>query len=512
MTNSILKATGISKSYAGTQALLGVDFHIEAGEVVGLIGENGAGKSTLMKILCGLESFDEGRVELHGDAVRFESPQEAQAAGVAMIPQEVLLVDALTVTENMFLGHELKSAWGGLQKQAMKDRTRAVLAQLGCAHVDPDQHTGFLPKGSQQLVAIARRLIQGGEVFVLDEPTASLTTSEVERFFEVVKRLKENGKPSVFISHRLEEMLEICDRIVVLRDGKLVGNFPNDGTLDKERLVQAMVGTNVVDEFSRDVSGKGHVLIETEGISVMTFQGRRTPPISLKAHSGQVIGITGLAGVGKTELAQALAGLRSVQSGQLKLRGQPVILNSPVDARRHKIGMVSEDRRNEGLVLQMAALSNMTFTCLSALSRFLRIDRLAESQLGHSMLDRLLMKPEFLGREANLLSGGNQQKVVIIRQICGEAELLLLDEPTKGIDIGAKAEVSRLIGQLVKEGKSAILFSSEPREILGLCDEIHILTADAHLGPFPRDKLDYASLMALQFGTHNEAAPSEATA
>lgn len=510
MTKTLLKATGICKSYAGTQALQGVDFHIESGEIVGLIGENGAGKSTLMKILCGLESLDEGSITLRGEQACFETPQQAQAAGVAMIPQEVLLVDALTVTENVFLGHELKSQWGGLQKQAMKDGTRAVLDQLGCAHVDPDQHTGTLPKGSQQLVAIARRLIQGGEVFVLDEPTASLTTTEVERFFDVVKRLKKNGKPSVFISHRLEEMLEICDRIVVLRDGQLVGNFPNDDTLDKERLVNAMVGNNVVDEFSRDVSAKGKVMFEAENISVMTFQGRKTPPISLKAHCGQVIGITGLAGVGKTELAQAFSGLRGIQSGRMKVRDHAVVLKSPVDARHHRIGMVSEDRRNEGLVLQMSALSNMTFTCLRALSRFFRIDRSAESKLGHSMLGRLLMKPEFLKREANLLSGGNQQKVVIIRQICGESELLLLDEPTKGIDIGAKVEVSRLIGQLVKEGKSAILFSSEPREILGLCDEVHIITADAHLGPFPRGQLDYASLMALQFGSRSHSTPLQA--
>ena len=497
----LLTVRGITKHYAGTRALHRVDFDIHSGEIIGLIGENGAGKSTLMKILCGIEAKDEGTISLRQDPVDFQSPQEAQTAGVAMIPQEVLLVDILSVTENVFLGHEITWRTGGLNKPAMRAKTRDVLAQLGCEHVDPDQTTASLPKGVQQLVAIARRLLQGGEVFVLDEPTASLTTSETESFFQVIRHLKAAGKPSVFISHRLEELIEICDRVVVLRDGENVGDFPNDGTLTKDKLVAAMVGEIVVDEFSREIGPKGALMLEADALTLTTFQGRRTPSITLRAHAGQVIGITGLAGVGKTELAHAFSGLRPILSGQLRLKGQEVTLNSPVDALRHKIGHVSEDRRQEGLVLQMSALSNMTFTSLRKLSRFLRIDRSAEDTLGKSMLDRLLMKPEFLGREANLLSGGNQQKVVIIRQVCGDADILLLDEPTKGIDIGAKAEVARLIGELVREGKSAILFSSEPREILGLCDEIHVLTPTGFLGPFAKANLDYAALMALQFGT-----------
>lgn len=501
MSDHLLSAIGITKNYAGTRALHQVDFDIKSGEIVGLIGENGAGKSTLMKILCGIEAKDSGTISLRGQAGEFQSPQQAQAAGVAMIPQEVLLVDILSVTENVFLGHEIISRMGGLDKPAMRAKTLDLLAQLGCEHVDPDQATASLPKGVQQLVAISRRLLQGGEVFVLDEPTASLTTTETDSFFQVVRRLKQAGKSSVFISHRLEELLEICDRVVVLRDGENVGNFPNDGTLTKDRLVAAMVGTIVVDEFSRATGPKGALILETDAITLSTFQGRRTPAISLRAHAGLVIGVTGLAGVGKTELAHALCGLRPVLSGTLRIKGEDVVLKSPVDALRRKIGLVSEDRRQEGLVLQMSALSNMTFTSLRKLSRFLRIDRRAEETVGKTMLSRLLMKPEFLAREANLLSGGNQQKVVIIRQVCGDAEVLLLDEPTKGIDIGVKAEVARLIGELVSEGKSAILFSSEPREILGLCDEIHVLTPTGFLGPIAKADLDYAGLMALQFGT-----------
>lgn len=501
MSSLDLSASGISKRYAGTQALKGVDFDIGKGEILGLIGENGAGKSTLMKILCGIEQHDEGEILLKGQAVTFANPQAAQAHGVAMIPQEVLLVDALTVVENIFLGHEETGPYGGLCKHKMRRRAQEVLAQLDCAHVDPDQATGTLPKGVQQMVAIARRLVQGGEIFVMDEPTASLTSSETNALFAQLKRLKENGKSSVFISHRLEEMLEICDRIVVLRDGANAGNFPNDGSLTKEKLVGAMVGGAVANEFARIVSDQGAVMLETENLVVDTFQGRRTAPISLQAHAGQIVGITGLAGVGKTELAHALSGLRPLRAGKIKLKGAPLHLASPVDALKNRIGLVSEDRRHEGLVLQLTALSNMTLTSLRRLSRLLKIDRSAERKMGHEMKDRLLMRPEYLERDANLLSGGNQQKVVIIRQICGQAEVLLLDEPTKGIDIGAKAEVYRLIGDLVNDGKSAILFSSEPREVLGVCDQLYVLTDEGFKGPFPQGSLDYAALMALQFGT-----------
>ncbi len=497
----MLHAAGISKRYAGTQALKNVDFSIDAGEVVGLIGENGAGKSTLMKILCGIEQKDEGKITFQGKVTTFSTPHEAQSAGVAMIPQEVLLVDALSVIENVYLGHEATSSFGLLDKTKMRARTRDVLDRLGCEHVGLDVPAWRLPKGAQQLLAIARRLLQGGEIFVLDEPTASLTEAETQKFFEVIKTLKEAGKPSVFISHRLEEMLEICDRIVVLRDGENVGNFLNDRNLTKAVLVEAMVGADVENEFARVASKAGALKLEAKNIVVKTFQGRRTPPISLKAHRGRVVGVTGLAGVGKTELAQALNGLRPVLEGELLVDGAPTALRSPAHALARRIGLVSEDRRREGLVLQMSALANMTFTSLSRLSRLSRINRRAEKQLGRSMLSRLRMRPEYLERDANFLSGGNQQKVVIIRQICGEAELLLLDEPSKGIDISAKAEVSRLIGALVADAKAAILFSSEPREILGLCDEIYVLRSDAFLGPFPVKEIDYARLMALQFGT-----------
>lgn len=506
---NILTASKICKQYAGTRALNDVDFEIGEGEILGLIGENGAGKSTLMRILCGIEQPTSGDIVMHGKPVEFSGPQAAQAEGIAMIPQEVLLVDELTVVENIFLGHE-ESGTFGLSKRQMLADTRAILAELDSQQVDPEKPTGNLPKGSQQMVAIARRVMQGGDVFVMDEPTASLTGEETQSLFKLLKKLKGEGKASVFISHRLEEMLEICDRIVVLRDGEHVGNFTNDDGLTKDKLVAAMVGSAVANEFARTVSQVGELMLETDKVVISTFQGRKTEPISIQAHAGEVVGITGLAGVGKTELAHVLSGLRPVVEGELRLRGRPLTLRSPVDALKNKIGLVSEDRRAEGLVLELTALANMTLTSLKKLSQLGRIEKDRERQLGLDMKDKLNMRTEYLGRDANHLSGGNQQKVVIIRQLCSEAEVLLLDEPTKGIDIGAKAEVYRLIGDLVAEHKAAILFSSEPQEVLGVCDKLYVLTSYGFLGPYPKGELDYAELMALEFGTATSDTPMEA--
>ncbi|MEO9781231.1 MAG: sugar ABC transporter ATP-binding protein [Sedimentitalea sp.] len=497
----IIAARQISKQYAGTRALDGVDFEINPGEVLGLIGENGAGKSTLMRIISGIEQPSDGELSVNGAPTVFAGPQAAQAQGIAMIPQEVMLVDDLTVTENIFLGHEPTSRIGTLPKSRMRAAAVDILKTLDSERIDPDQPTGSLPKGMQQIVAIARRVIQGGSVFVMDEPTASLTGEETQSLFRLLRRLKSEGKSSVFISHRLEEMLDICDRIVVLRDGALVGNYPNDGSLTKDKLVAAMVGSVIAEEFSRKVSDVGSVMLELDGVEITTFQGRKTPPISLAAHAGEVVGVTGLAGIGKTEMAHLLSGLRAPLAGQIRLKSKPIKLHSPVDGLKNRIGLVSEDRRAEGLVLGLSALANMTLTSLRRLMGSHRINAAKERDVGLGMVDNLSMRPEYLSREANLLSGGNQQKVVIIRQLCAETEVLLLDEPTKGIDIGAKAEVYRLIGDFVAEDKTAVLFSSEPQEVLGVCDKIYVLTADGFLGPYPKGTLDYAGLMALEFGT-----------
>lgn len=504
MSDVIISAKNIHKRYAGTHALRDVDFEIGAGEVVGLIGENGAGKSTLMRIICGIEHPTEGTLTVRGAQAEFNGPHTAQAEGIAMIPQEVLLVNELSVVENIFLGHEI-SGPTGLAKPKMRQAAKDILDELDCTYVDPAQLTGSLPKGSQQMVAIARRVMQGGAVFVMDEPTSSLTGAETEALFRLLRKLKAGGKSSVYISHRLEEMLDICDRIVVLRDGQLTGNFPNDGTLTKDILVNSMVGSEMSDEFSRQISDKGEVMLETKDIAIRTFQGRETPAMSFTARTGEVVGITGLAGVGKTELAHVLSGLRAPVSGDILLHGKPTKLNSPVAALKHHIGLVSEDRRAEGLVLSMSALANMTFTSLRKYLGLSGVNRKAEYDTGLGMTQKLSMKPEYLGRDANLLSGGNQQKVVIIRQLCSQTEVLLLDEPTKGIDIGAKAEVYQLVGDLVAEGKTAVLFSSEPQEILGVCDTIYVLAAHGFFGPYARGDLDYAQLMAIEFGTSDAA-------
>jgi len=501
--NYMLEMNDIHKTFGGIKALKGVTLNLKAGETLGLVGENGAGKSTLMKIMCGIETPDAscGAIVLDDQELCITSPHHAQELGIGMIPQELILVSQMSVVENIFLGRESVTGLKVLKKNEMIERTKEILEELHCSYIDPLAEVGRLPKADQQLVAIGRRMLQGGNIFIMDEPTAALTEKETKNLFNVIKKLNSTGLSVIFISHRLEEVVEICDRVSIMRDGMMITTLEKKDGIEKNDLIFHMVGSEIKDEFPKVEVDRGKEIFKLEDISFHTNQGNEVKDISFSLHEGEVVGVTGLVGVGKTELGQALLGLRKIISGKMLMDDKEVEISSPVQAAELGIGYVSEDRRGEGLVLDMESLYNMTINSLGKISKNLVIQPRKERKLGGTVAKRLTMKEEFLTMQAQQLSGGNQQKVVIIRQIIRDSRIIIFDEPTKGIDVAAKSEVATLIGELSGEKKAILLLSSEPREVLGISDIIYVLTRSGLEGPFPRGTLDYESLMAIEFGT-----------
>ena len=498
----LLQMNNIRKTFGGIHALKGVNLDLKSGETLGLIGENGAGKSTLMRILCGIEKPDSGAGEIRfeNQEIKIANPHHAQELGIAMIPQELVLVPQMTVVENIFLGRETVNRARFLEKREMIETTEKIMRDLQSEYIDPEAEVGNIPKADQQVVAIGRRLLQGGKIFIMDEPTAAFTEKETKNLFNIIRKLCSSGRSVIFISHRLEEVLEICDRISILRDGKMITTLLTGKGVDKSTLIYHMVGSEIKEEFPKIEVERGRELFKAENIAFHTNQGKLVKNINFSIHQGEVVGITGLVGVGKTELGQAILGLRHIFEGTFYLDDSEIQLNSPIEAAKIGFGYVSEDRRGEGLVSDLPSLHNMTINSLKKISRNGVILPKKERELGGSVALRLAIKKEYLDMEAQQLSGGNQQKVVIVRQIIRDATIIIFDEPTKGIDVAAKREVAHLIGELSKERKAILLLSSEPREVLGISDTIFVLTKDGMEGPFSRDNIDYEQLMAIEFG------------
>ena len=498
MENILLEMTGISKTFGSIKALESVDLNLKGGEVLGLIGENGAGKSTLMRILSGIENPDRGKIFIDGQEKRILKPGDAYMQGIGMIPQELILVPDMTVVENIFLGREIINRFGALSINDMALKAEALLTNLGSRHIHLDAKVGRLPKADQQLIAIARRILQGGKIFIMDEPTSALTEKETAALFEVIRKMCNSGASVIFISHRLEEVLEICDRIMILRDGRLVKTTETGDAVYKRQLIYYMVGSELKDEFPHFAVASGKEVLRVEDLAFTTNQGNIVKNINFSLHEGEVLGITGLVGAGKTELGQTLIGLKKANHGKVFVDNKETIIQSPVKAFEKGFGYVSEDRRGEGLVLGMESLFNMTLSSMDKVSKGLLISSRKEKQFGRKYIKKLSMKEENLMMEAQQLSGGNQQKVVIIRQMLNDARIVIFDEPTKGIDVIAKSEISKLISELSREKKAICLLSSEPREVLGISDRILVLTGHGMQGPFARGAIDYSQLMAIE--------------
>lgn len=466
---NLLRMDGIGKRFGATCALHNVSLAVEAGEVVALIGENGAGKSTLMKILSGAIAPDVGRMELAGRSYAPVGPQAALSAGVAMIYQELNLAPHLSVEDNVMLGQE-RTHWGLLRRSPQRELVRQALAKLGHGDLPLDRPVQELSIAAQQLVEIARALVLNAKVVVFDEPTSSLTQHDAKRLFEVIRKLRDSGIGVVYISHFLEEIREVCSRFVVLRDGEVVGRGALADVSEAE-IIRLMVGRNVEELFPRSARTPGEVVL-----SLTNLSGRRSPrDVSLELRRGEILGIAGLVGAGRTELLRTTFGLDPIHAGTLRVGGV-VPGASPHGRIRAGLGMVSEDRKTEGLAQSRSIADNLTDSRLAPYARWgwlnLRRRHVAVTQ----WMERLRIKARHPDQEVQHLSGGNQQKVALGRVLHQGADILLLDEPTRGIDVAAKAEIYRLIGDLAAAGKAIIFVSSYLPELLAMCDRLAVMS------------------------------------
>lgn len=468
MNAPLLRMQNIEKRFGATHALEDVSFELRAGDVIALIGENGAGKSTLMKILSGAHSPDAGKMELAGLPFRPADPQAARRAGIAMIYQELNLAPHLSVEDNIMLGQEERSA-GMLRRDRQRPRVLAALELLGNPELRPDSPVHRLSVGAQQLVEIARALVMDAKVIVFDEPTSSLTGNDVEHLFAVIRKLQESGLGIVYISHFLEEVRTVCNRYTVLRDGRSVGSGQLAGTAETD-IVRLMVGRSVDDLFPQIPHKPGAPILQIDRL-----QGRRLPQnVSLTVRRGEILGISGLVGAGRTELLRCLFGLDPVRNGQISVAGyRPA--NSPRAMISAGVGLVSEDRKGEGLAQIRSIADNMTYSRLAPY-RFLgwlKLGRRREAV--RTWMERLHVKARSPEQAVQELSGGNQQKVALARVLHQDADVLLLDEPTRGIDVGTKAEIYRLMGELAARGKAVIFVSSYFPELLAVCDRVAVM-------------------------------------
>ncbi|WP_020387084.1 sugar ABC transporter ATP-binding protein [Kribbella catacumbae] len=501
---ALVRMSRIGKRYGGVQACRDVDFTLGAGEVHALLGENGAGKSTLMKILSGDVTGYAGQIEINGSPVSFSGPTDAQAAGIAMIHQELDLVPGLPVADNIFLGRELRTRLRTVDRRRMEREARALLERSG-VDLDPRRPVGELRIGEQQLVTIAKAISLDARVLIMDEPTSALTTSEVERLFVVIRELRRGGVGIVYISHRMEEIAQVADRASVLRNGQNVASF-DPRTLSTAEVVEAMVGRPVQTMFTTPDAATGDELLRVENLALTPRRprpGRRDPAgISLTVRAGEIVGLAGLLGSGRTELLETLYGVApgGTRSGRIVLQGQQIQPRGPRHALRHGIGFVPEDRRTSGLVLFHSILANTVVSSLPAYGRLGVIARRMERSASVRMADRLRLKFGRLQDEVGTLSGGNQQKVVFGRMLLTEPHLLLLDEPTRGVDVGAKAEIYRLLGELAGQGIGVLLASSELPELVGVCDRVVVLRDGRDVASFSTADSAEGDLLAAAMG------------
>jgi ribose transport system ATP-binding protein len=469
----VLRMRGIEKRFGGLQALGGVDLSLRRGEVHALIGENGAGKSTLMKVLSGAYVPDAGSMELAGSPYTPRGPLAARAQGVAMIYQELALLPELTIEQNVMLGRE-PARFGVVDRPVQRARVQAALAWLDQAELRPERKLAELAPGARQLVEVARALAGEARVVVMDEPTSSLSRRETERLFEVVERLRARGTALIFISHFLEEVRCVAQRFTVLRDGRSVdsGEVPRAGEVDAgfaARVIEAMAGRRLEAVYPRVPHAAGEVVLELQELS-----GRRLPrAASLSLRRGEILGIAGLVGAGRSELLRALFGLDPVQSGRVRVAGIWQARAQPWQRLAQGLGLLSEDRKEEGLALGLSIADNLTLSRPPA--RFGVVDRAARERATRAIGDRLSLRYRQPGQPVGELSGGNQQKVALARLLHHDVDVLLLDEPTRGIDVASKADVYRLMGELAARGKAILFVSSYLPELLGVCDRIAVM-------------------------------------
>jgi ABC-type sugar transport system ATPase subunit len=495
----ILRFEGISKFFGGVTALKDVSFAIRAGDCHALVGENGAGKSTLGKIIAGIHAPDEGRMFLDGRAVSFGSPLDAVQNGIGIVHQELCFCPNLTVAENLCLG-SLPGRFGFVDRPHMRERARAMLAEIG-ARIDVDRPIDSLSTGQEQMVQIAGAVGTGARIIVMDEPTSSLASGEVDRLFELVDRLKARGVTLIYVSHRLEEIFRLCDRVTVLRDGEHV-ETTDVAALSMDDIVQRMIGRPVKEYFP------DHLEVEP-GAERLRIEHLSSPGnfenITLSVRAGEVVGLAGLVGAGRSEIARAVFGLDPHVTGRIVIDGRDVRIRSPRQAMTLGIGLLPEDRKTQGLVLSMGGRSNLSLPILPRLSRLGFIQTGSERVLARRYFDRLRVRTPHMDADVMNLSGGNQQKIAMAKWLASECGILLIDEPTRGVDVGAKAEIHALIDELARDGAAILLISSELPEVLNLSTRIIVLREGRQMGELARAEANQAALMRLMAGVQEPA-------
>lgn len=468
MNVPLLALKGIDKYFPGVHALRGVDFEIAEGETHALVGENGAGKSTLIKIIAGVYAPDRGHLEISGASTTLANPRQAQDLGLVVVYQELELVPSLSVAENLFFGR-LPNRGGRVQWSHLYREARRLLGEVGL-DVDPTDKVGYLGIAAQQLVEIARALSQRARLIVMDEPTSALSPQEIARLLDLVRDLRRRGVSVLYVSHKLEEVLEISDRVTVLRDGAKVACKPTAG-LDQQRLITLMVGRELGMGFPERTGDAGQVVLEVSDLNSDAVRD-----ISFSVCAGEIVGFSGLMGAGRTELARALIGADRRTAGEIRVGGERLPPSDPQAARALGLGLVPEDRREQGIFPRRSVCDNASIAALSALSRMGWVQRRRERTLVEQLIARLQVRTPDIDVHIANLSGGNQQKVLLARwMMVANLRVLLVDEPTRGIDVGAKSEIYRVLDEMARQGLAIIVLSSEMEEVLGLCDRIYVM-------------------------------------
>ncbi len=493
MTETILELHGITKIFPGVKALNQVQFDLRPGEIHALMGENGAGKSTFIKVIMGVHQAEEGEMILDGKPVRFKTTRDAQKAGIAAIYQHVTAYPHLTVAENIFTGH-LKIKHGIVQWKAMYQEADQLLSELN-ADFDSKRIMGDLSVAQQQMVEIAKALSLNARIIIMDEPTAALTKRESEELYRITRKLRDDGKSIIFISHRFEDMYALASRVTVFRDAQYIGTYDVDSITNAD-LIKAMVGREINDLFPKPQVEIGEEVLRVENLSRTGF----FKDVSFHVNQGEIVGLTGLVGARRTEVVQTIFGVEKRTSGKIFLHGQEVCIKSSSDAMKHGIGLLPENRQIEGLILDWGIGRNITLTELKKFASRafpLFLDEQRENQLSKDLAERVDTKAVSVFDKASSLSGGNQQKVVVAKALGSDFKLLILDEPTKGVDVGAKAAIYEIMGELAQSGYAIIMISSEMPEILGMSDRIIVMCEGRVTGELSRQEATQEKILAL---------------
>ena len=492
MAETILSIKNVTKRFPGVVALKDVSFDVNQGEIHALVGENGAGKSTLIKILSGVNSLEEGELFLHGEPVKFAKPVEAIEKGISVVHQEIKLVNTLSVAENIFIGRPTLNKLGLLDRRELNKKARELLDSIGADIIDEKEIVRRLSIAEQQMVEICKALSYNSEVIIMDEPSATLTSKELTLLFEILKRLKKMGITVIYISHRLEEIFEICDRVTVLRDGQHI-HTGDVADVDRKKLISMMVGRELENEYPKEIFERGEPILEVKNLN----RPGVLKDINFTLYKGEVLGFAGLVGSGRTELARTIFGADYNKhiTGEVVIKGEQVSISKVQDATNRGVALIPEDRKTQGLVLGMTVKENISMANIKRVKTKGFLSKSKEKVLAKDYIKALRIATPDENRQVRNLSGGNQQKVVIAKWLAADSEIMILDEPTRGVDVGAKAEIYKLLNSFVKEGKAVIMISSDMPEVIGMSDRILVFREGSIVGEFSRDEVTQEKIL-----------------